>query len=43
MALGNLYGEGLGVVRSGVEAVKWYKKAANQGNANAMCCLGDMF
>ncbi len=38
--LGTLYQIGLGVNRNMSEAVKWYKRAAIQGNASAQNALG---
>ena len=38
--LGNMYGEGKGVLKDYSEAVKWYRKAAEQGNARAQYNLG---
>ena len=38
--LGNCYYNGQGVEQSYEKAVIWYKKAAEQGNANAQCSLG---
>jgi CheY-like chemotaxis protein len=34
------YHQGYGVARDCVEAVKWYRKAAEQGDAEAQCWLG---
>jgi len=31
--LGKMYAEGLGVIENRAEAVKWYRRAADQGNA----------
>jgi TPR repeat protein len=38
--LGNKYREGLGVKRDYAEAVKWFRKAAEQGHDNARKKLG---
>jgi len=38
--MGNLYHEGSGVVQSFVEAVRWYKKAADKGQVDAQNSLG---
>jgi TPR repeat protein len=40
MNLGALYFEGRVVPKDDVEAVKWFRKAAEQGNAIAQCDLG---
>ena len=32
-----------GVAQSDVEAARWFRKAADQGDAEAQCHLGDMF
>ena len=40
LQLGRLYAEGLGVAKDAVEAVKWYRKAADQGLAHAQHNLG---
>ena len=42
-ALGTLYDDGLGVKRNDAEAIKWYKKAAELGNVDAMTNLGIMY
>ena len=34
------YAEGVGAKQDLVEAVKWFRKAAEQGNAKAQCPLG---
>ena len=39
--LGLHYADGRGVAKDGVEAAKWYQKAAAQGNTNAMRMLGN--
>ena len=38
-----MYGKGYGVPRNYIEAIKWYKKAADQGNADAQYELGYMY
>jgi hypothetical protein len=38
-----MYEGGLGVPRNHVEAAKWYRKAAEQGNANAQHNLGNCY
>jgi TPR repeat protein len=38
--IGWLYSDGKGVVKDDVEAAKWFRKAAEQGNADAECNLG---
>ena len=38
--LGNRYREGNGVSMDLVEAVSWYRKAADQGDAKAQCSIG---
>ena len=43
LQLGRLYAEGLGVAKDAVEAVKWYRKAADQGYAPAQVNLGWMY
>ena len=35
-----MYGKGLGVKQDDVEAVKWYRKAAEKGDADAQVLLG---
>ena len=40
LGLGLMYDKGRGVKQDDVEAVKWYRKAAEQGNANAQFLLG---
>ena len=42
-ALGFLYGRGRGVERNATEAVRWYRRAAEQGNARAQNNLGVMY
>ncbi|KIO47791.1 tetratricopeptide repeat protein, partial [Nitrosospira sp. NpAV] len=39
-ALGVLYAKGRGVAQDDREAVSWYRKAAEQGNADAQYNLG---
>ena len=41
--LGMMYDEGLGVLQDYKEAVKWYTKAAEQGDADAQGSLGSMY
>ena len=41
--LGFMYWKGYGVTKDYSEAVKWYRKAAKQGNANAQFVLGWMY
>jgi TPR repeat protein len=38
-----LYYKGEGVTRDYAEAAKWYRKAANQGDADAQTILGSMY
>jgi TPR repeat protein len=38
-----MYDNGRGVVQSDAEAVKWYRKAADQGNVSAQLNLGFMY
>jgi TPR repeat protein len=38
-----MYANGEGVTRDYAEAVKWYRKAANQGYARAQSNLGTMY
>lgn len=38
--MGNSYYNGEGVEKNFVEAVKWYRLSAEQGNAEAQFCLG---
>jgi TPR repeat protein len=38
-----MYGNGLGVARDEAEAARWYKKAAELGDAEAQFKLGNMF
>jgi len=37
------YANGYGVIEDDVEAVKWYRKAADQGDATAQYNLGVMY
>jgi TPR repeat protein len=37
------YDQGLGVSQNDAQAVKWYRKAAKQGNADAQYNLGWMY
>ena len=41
--LGWMYANGEGVEQDKEEAVKWYRKAAEQGNADAQNTLGVMY
>ena len=41
--LGIMYANGMGVIKDGQEAVKWYRKAAKDGDTNAMFYLGRMY
>ena len=41
--LGVKYADGLGVPKDAVEAVKWYRKAADQNHAHAQYNLGFMY
>tara|TARA_B100000524_G_scaffold218828_1_gene115158 strand:+ start:1118 stop:1300 length:183 start_codon:yes stop_codon:yes gene_type:complete len=38
-----MYIQGLGVAQSDAEAVKWYRKSAEQGNAKAQYNLGRVY
>lgn len=38
--LGHLYQKGVGVVQSDVEALRWFRMAADQGYAEAQSSLG---
>ena len=38
-----MYYEGKGVPQDYEEAVKWYRLAADRGNADAQCNLGQMY
>ncbi len=38
-----MYDEGLGVTQDYAEAMKWYRKAAEQGHAGAQHNLGFMY
>ncbi len=39
----NMYRKGKGVAEDDVEAVKWYRKAVEQGFAGAQLNLGNMY
>ena len=41
--LGNMYDEGKGKPKDLSEAVKWYRKSAEQGHTKAQYCLGVMY
>ena len=41
--LGYSYQMGIGVAQSGTEALKWYRRAADQGHARAQSNLGIMY
>ena len=41
--IGNCYAEGKVVAKDMAEAVRWYRKAADQGYADAQCWLGKRF
>ena len=41
--LGNMYRRGEGVPKDAVQAVNWYRKAAEQGDAAAQFNLGNMY
>lgn len=41
--LGCMYDNGEGVEKNATEAAKWYRKAAEQGNAFGQCFLGWMY
>ena len=41
--LGGMYGNGRGVPQDEVEAVRWFRLAAEQGNAEAQLYLGVMY
>jgi TPR repeat protein len=41
--LGGMYANGLGIPQDYQEAVKWYRKGAQQGNVNAQNNLGRMY
>ena len=43
LRVGWMYETGNGISQDYAEAVKWYRKAAEQGNANAQCNLGYMY
>ena len=38
-----MFALGRGVAHCDVEAARWFRKAADQGDAEAQCHLGDMF
>ena len=38
-----MFNLGRGVAQSGVETARWYRKAADQGHADAQHYLGTMF
>jgi hypothetical protein len=38
-----MFAQGRGVAQSDVEAARWYRKAADQGHAQAQNNLGTMF
>jgi TPR repeat protein len=40
---GTMYANGWGVPRDYAEALRWYRKAADQGDANAQGNLGTMY
>lgn len=41
--MGDMYRQGFGVEKDLKEAVKWYRSAAELGDALAECCLGSMY
>lgn len=41
--LGAMYCYGIGVAQNYKEAVRWFTKAAEQGDAKAQCCVGVMY
>jgi TPR repeat protein len=41
--LGVIYKRGEGVEKDAVQAVHWYRKAAEKGYAQAQCCIGCMY
>ena len=41
--LGMVYHKGTGVPKDDKEAIKWYRKAAEQGDSSAQFCLGVVF
>ncbi|KAF9334261.1 hypothetical protein BGZ91_010922, partial [Linnemannia elongata] len=43
ITLGLMYAQGNGVEQSDIEAVKWFTKAAEQGEAVAQSNLGSMY
>ena len=38
-----MYADGAGVPQDNAEAVKWYRKAADQGHVDAQCNLGKAY
>ena len=42
-ALGMMYEQGLGVPEDDAEGVKWFRRAAEQGNAKGQTYLGWMY
>ena|GEM_PF-952197 len=40
--IGEMYSSGDGITEDRTEALKWYRKAAIQGDAKSQCALGDM-
>lgn len=43
LLIGSMYEFGEGVAQNDAEAVRWYRKGAEQGNARAQCNLGYMY
>ncbi len=41
--IGSMYDEGMGVPQNDAEAVKWYRRAADQGITQAQTLLGAMY
>ena len=41
--MGSMYGNGWGVPQDNAEAVKWYRRAAEQGHTSAQFHLGVMY
>jgi TPR repeat protein len=41
--LGQMYDEGQGVAQDYKQSFSWYKKSAEQENADAQCMLGQMY
>ncbi|MCX6924472.1 MAG: hypothetical protein NT154_14840 [Verrucomicrobia bacterium] len=41
--LGRMYANGRGGAKDAAEALKWYRKAAEQNSAEGQCCLGWMY